>query len=76
MELQNIVLEALVTGKAKVNIPFEWEDICPSTSRAKVIGGWLIRTFIMFDNHDFYSPEKSSSVTMVFVPDPFHQWEV
>ena len=45
----------------KVKIPFMWEYIGNETSRAKVIGGWLVC-------NQHYSP--------CFVPDPEHAWEV
>lgn len=61
-----------------MKIPFEWEDIYKNFSpngeficgcdRTKVIGGWIVKsTLFLEDNH---------SQSMVFVPDPNHNWEV
>ena len=48
---------------------FEWEVIdyrCgDSTERAKVIDGWLIRTF-----------EEGVGMALVFIKDPDHDWEI
>ncbi len=49
---------------------FEWEQIGELTQRAKVIGGWLVRT------HDFDKLLKLLSFSTVFVADPFHQWKI
>lgn len=57
---------------------FEWESIFEFSSsvatrfsgRAKVKGGWIV--------HDFIRNDKSMEMTgsMVFVPDPNHEWEI
>jgi len=60
--------------KEKV-MKFEWERIHFSdawefrTSRAKVFGGWLIRC-------QSWNDEWGQSESMVFIPDPQHQWEI
>lgn len=41
---------------------FEWEVLSPSTCRAKVYGGWLIRHSGIYGE------------SMVFVPDLHHSW--
>ena len=41
-----------------------------ATYRAKVIGGWLVRNFDVTYN------AKSTSESMVFVPDPNHDWVI
>jgi len=58
------------------HLKFEWETIkaLPScqTHRAKVIGGWIInQVSVLKDNrgHDQYLSDS-----MVFVPDPNHEW--
>jgi hypothetical protein len=58
--------------KEKVKIPFEWECIYEpemrTTERAKVIGGWIVKHC---EGGEFGDP-----VSLVFIPDPFHTWEV
>lgn len=52
-----------------MKIPFEWQFIDNGyTTRAKVIGGWLVR----YTDSD----DQALSATMVFVKDPLHSWEV
>ncbi len=41
-----------------------------ATYRAKVVGGWLMRTF------DVTYKTKSTSESMVFIPDSEHQWGI
>ena len=64
-------------------IEFKWERISnahnsgggANTYRAKVIGGWLV-------NNNTYTDvinkgnERSLSESMVFVPDPNHEWKI
>lgn len=56
-------------------IQFEWEimdgsrDSQHRTFRAKVIGGWIVRS--CFIDEDFGTCESS-----VFVSDPKHEWRV
>ncbi len=54
-----------IEDEEKIKINFDWECLLGTTYRAKVIGGWIVR------NEEF---ERSES--MVFVPDPNHQWEI
>ncbi len=53
-------------------IKFEWELICEAhkndTARAKVFGGWIVRSLTY--------PDDRVSESMVFVSDPNHEWEV
>jgi len=49
-------------------IKFEWEYIGGLTSRAKVIGGWII------NHRDTF--EQGYGESMVFVSDPNHKWEI
>lgn len=54
---------------------FEWETIYASkgnhhvTTRAKVFGGWLVK-------HRSIPPNSDLIASMVFVPDPNHEWEI
>ena len=43
-----------------MKIPFDWELIVHGTLRAKVIGGWVLRSFD----------------SLVFIPDAHHSWEI
>lgn len=56
---------------------FEWEDISYEegfciTRRAKVFGGWLVKN----ESYDSEADIFAQSESMVFVPDPSHQWSV
>ena len=46
-----------------MKIKFEWEYLDDETTRAKVIGGWIIRSY------------DGNCESMVFVKDPLHVWE-
>lgn len=54
-----------------MKIPFDWENVDHTsngyTERAKVIGGWLVRSY-EYDNGIAYA--------MCFVPDVDHEWEI
>lgn len=58
---------------------FDWELIYSRkdrsfTSRAKVIGGWLVQhTEVTNISDDGNEPISNS---MVFIPDPFFEWKV
>lgn len=43
---------------------FEWQRLDSVTERAKVYGGWLIRTW---DN---------DGISSCFIPDEHHRWEI
>jgi hypothetical protein len=54
---------------------FEWEPLYydgndATTFRVKVIGGWIVR--YNYHAHEHYN----ESISMVFVPDPNHEWEI
>lgn len=55
---------------------FEWEKISgenePWTLRAKVFGGWIVHT----SNESYGQSECSLSESMVFIPDPNHEWKI
>jgi len=53
---------------------FRWEQIHVSnfqriTERAKVFGGWIVCDWTAVSGH-------SGTQSMVFVPDPNHEWEI
>lgn len=59
-------------------IKFEWETIAYNplqgiTYRAKVLGGWLVRTAICINQYGGSSVEESN---LIFIPDPNHEWEI
>jgi hypothetical protein len=47
-----------------MEIKFEWETIGMFVDRAKVYGGWLVRTY------------GGANEWVLFIPDPEHEWEV
>lgn len=50
---------------------FEWQRLDTETQRAKVFGGWIVRSHDVDDCNNHYTVES-----MVFVPDPEHKWKV
>lgn len=64
-------------------IEFEWEQIYANfgsnhfNERARVFGGWLVKDRYFL--RDITSPAQhapSMSQTMVFIPDPHHEWKI
>ncbi len=53
--------EMTLIQNKKVKIPFEWEYIGDETSRAKVVGGWMV---------------SIKQESLCFIPDPEHLWEI
>ena len=56
-------------------IPFRWTHIETigsrpdyNSKRAKVFGGWIVRTTLETVN--------GASISICFLPDPLHQWEI
>lgn len=49
----------------------EWEDTC----RAKVFGGWIVRTKNLRVSSEIMVSDAMSE-SSVFVPDPLHEWDV
>ena len=49
-------------------IEWQWEKLDESTSRAKVIGGWVIKSE--------YSIGKSQATTLQFIADRNHEWRI
>ncbi len=62
-------------------VPFNFEQIDDSHQRAKVFGGWLVKSFEnvyhaeMTDHHSG-GEGWDWRVAMAFVPDPKHEWEI
>lgn len=52
-----------------MKIEFEWEKLMVGVLRAKVFGGWIVSSY---DSCAETGDVKSQS--MVFVPDPSHEW--
>jgi len=57
---------------------FEFEEIDDNHSRAKVFGGWIVKTF-----EDVFHVNETDSgsgwdwrVAIAFVPDPGHEWNL
>jgi len=48
---------------------FEWETLDDTTKRARVIGGWVLRSKDTDDCNSHYTVES-----MVFISDPAHLW--
>lgn len=54
-----------------MKIKFEWEILDSECRRAKVIGGWVLRSRDVDDCNTHYTVES-----MVFISDPTHQWKI
>ena len=61
-------------------IGLEWERIGQSEFRAKVFGGWLIKTYEEVMHH---LPDRGGlengwdwRPALAFVPDPGHEWDI
>ncbi len=50
-------------------IEWVWEKLDETTSRAKVIGGWII-------HHIMITQKGNTSESMVFISDRDHEWMV
>jgi hypothetical protein len=57
---------------------FRWKSIwlnggsgIGATYRAKVYGGWLVKSFEVNDSNS-----ETTSESMTFVPDPEHKWKI
>lgn len=49
---------------------WEWEVLDAHTNRAKVMGGWIVRSEYVLPK------EKLCCTSMVFVPDHDHEWHI
>lgn len=59
----------------------KWEEIDNNHQRAKVFGGWLVKTFEdVYHGRGRFGNDMQEGwdwrVAMTFVPDPNHEWEV
>lgn len=61
----------------KNRFPIDWEEIESNLQRAKVRGGWLVKTFEDVTHRDEAGAQDGWDwrVAMTFVPDPNHEWE-
>lgn len=50
---------------------FQWEKLDSECQRAKVIGGWVLRSRDVDDCNTHYTVES-----MVFIHDPKHEWNI
>jgi hypothetical protein len=69
--------------RTPVRIPFKYEKVDDNTERAKVIGGWIVKTtedvFHVAPDWGDASYFKSGwdwRISTCFVPDPNHEWEL
>ena len=59
-----------------------WEQIDDNHYRCNIFGGWLVKAYenvVGFNVHSErfeYETENNHCVSMCFVPDPLHQWEI
>jgi hypothetical protein len=54
----------------------EWEDIDLHHSRAKILGGWLVKAYenVVHNTGSGMQDGWDWRVAMCFVPDPNHEW--
>lgn len=55
-----------------------WKRISDEDYRAKVYGGWLIRSIVKIEDEGAYRNGRrvyNKHVTTTFVPDPEYKWE-
>lgn len=50
-----------------------WEEIEQNTKRMKVFGGWIV-LHLHQQNEWLYDGGEPACESMVFVPDPNHEW--
>ena len=46
------------------------------TERLKVFGGWIVRSGEAYKNPGFVADQVGMSMSMCFVPDPNHEWQL
>lgn len=78
---EKVPCKCVTDGNKKV-IKFKWETlfmeekvnhtIINGSMRAKVFGGWIVRSM----SHTFSEKNLSSTESSVFIPDRNHEWEV
>ena len=54
-----------------MKLRFKYEQIDSVTYRAKVPGGWLIKS-----EDPTWKPDQSVQVNLIFISDPNHEWEI
>ena len=62
----------------------EWETIDNYHTRAKVFGGWLVKAYECQEHASYMTDQgywartqsHEMSVSMAFVPDPQHRWDI
>ncbi len=70
-----------VNLRVKMKIKFEWEALYSygevSTARAKVLGGWIVRTVCWSKEWRDTAPRSIAlAESSVFIADRDHQWEI
>lgn len=62
----------------KDKVELNWEDIDQTHERAKVFGGWIVKSSVdvLVSMHEDMQPTNGYEwrESMVFVPDPNHEW--
>lgn len=80
--LRDFLNEYLKELRSEVNENFRWETILDNefseTERAPVIGGWLVcRAEINYTMEtEIQASKDHRAITMTFVPDFNHEWEI
>ncbi len=68
-----------VSLRVKMKMKFEWEALYSygevSTARAKVFGGWIVRT-VCWSKEWGETAARGLAESSVFVHDPKHEWEI
>lgn len=57
----------------------DWEEIDQYNFRAKVFGGWIVKTYEDVQHKTEYNGFQSGwdwRVSTTFVPDQFYEWEI
>lgn len=75
-EIQALKVE--IAKSKQANVELVWEGIDKTHERAKVIGGWLVKSCqdVLVSMHEDMPPTEGYEYreTMCFVPDPEHEW--
>ena len=60
-----------------MSVKLEWEGIDSTHERAKVIGGWLLKSYQDVSYLQFGERKTGFDAreSMVFIPDAEHQWK-
>ena len=61
-----------------MNMDLKWEGIDSTHERAKVFGGWIVKSYqnVLVSMHEDQPPTEGYEwrESMVFIPDENHQW--